>query len=79
MPSKEAKIKGKLYINGRELIQISEMPEFSDIEMCEKPIGDLHSVPHYRCGVCYKAVVVFCDDEKPDRCKWCGTLIDWRK
>ena len=44
-----------------------------------EPIGDLHSVPHWRCGHCFKAIVVFEDDPKPNRCQWCGTWIDWKE
>ena len=43
-----------------------------------KPIGDLDSVPHWRCGVCRRAVVLYKNDERPDKCRWCGTLIDWK-
>lgn len=42
-----------------------------------KVIGDLHSVPHYRCGMCKKAVQVFVDDDKPSICPWCGVWLDW--
>lgn len=43
-----------------------------------KPIGDLHSVPHYRCGRCFGAVVLFKNDAKPKVCKWCGEPIEWK-
>ena len=46
-------------------------------EKTVKPIGDLHSVPHYRCGECFKAIVVYLNDEKPKACRWCGSMIDW--
>lgn len=42
-----------------------------------KPIGDLHSVPHFRCGVCKRAIVLYENDQKPDSCRWCGTKVDW--
>lgn len=42
-----------------------------------KPIGDLHSVPHWRCGQCKKAIVVFENDKKPEECPWCGARILW--
>ena len=42
-----------------------------------KVIGDLHSVPHYRCGMCKLAVQVYEDDEKPSICPWCHVLLDW--
>lgn len=43
----------------------------------KKPIGDLHSVPHYRCPNCKKAVVVFENEAKFPYCHWCGQRIDW--
>ena len=43
------------------------------------PVGDLHSVPHYRCGRCFGAVVMYQNDKKPDVCPWCGCGIDWNK
>lgn len=75
MPPKELRVIGKLYINGKELINVTEL---ETIKPMTKPIGDLHSVPHYRCGVCNKAVVLYEDDDKPDKCPWCGEAIDWR-
>jgi len=53
-----------------------KMPE-KKTKKTAKPIGDLHSVPHYRCGECFKAIVVYLNDEKPRVCKWCGAVIDW--
>ena len=44
-----------------------------------KPIGDLHSVPHYRCGSCKRAIVIYTNDDKPEICRWCGCLVDWRE
>ncbi|MBQ7671309.1 MAG: hypothetical protein IJS45_11430 [Clostridia bacterium] len=43
----------------------------------KKPIGDLHSVPHYRCPTCKNAVVVFENDRKTPCCYWCGQALDW--
>ena len=42
-----------------------------------KPVGDLDSVPHYRCGKCDRAIVMYENDEKPDICPWCGYGVDW--
>ena len=43
----------------------------------KKPVGDLHSVPHYRCPTCKSAVVVFEKDTRYVFCKWCGQALDW--
>ena len=43
----------------------------------KKPIGDLNSVPHYRCPTCNGAVVMYCDDNKYPCCQWCGQKLDW--
>ena len=77
MPPKETTVKGTLYLNGKKLMDIDgEIPTL-ELEPAIKPVGDLHSVPHYRCGLCYRAVVVYVNDPKPDRCPWCGIAINW--
>ena len=43
----------------------------------KKPIGDLHSVPHYRCPNCNNAVALYRYDYKYPNCKWCGQALDW--
>lgn len=48
-----------------------------DKRILKKPIGDLHSVPHYRCPNCNGAVAVYEYDFKYPNCKWCGQAIDW--
>ena len=77
MPPKEMQIIGKLYCNGKEIMNVTDLT--TAIEASVKPIGDLHSVPHYRCGYCHKAIVIYENDEKPERCKWCGVPIDWNE
>lgn len=42
-----------------------------------KPKGDYHSVPHYRCPNCNRAVKVYDDDRVFDYCTWCGQKILW--
>lgn len=46
-------------------------------QMPEKPIGDLHSVPHYRCPNCHRSVVLYESDHKFPCCQWCGKKLDW--
>ena len=43
----------------------------------KKPIGDLNSVPHYRCPVCKNAVVLYEYSAKLPHCQWCGQKLDW--
>lgn len=43
---------------------------------CE-PIGDLHSVPHFRCPSCEKAVKTYCDSPQMPFCSWCGQALKW--
>lgn len=43
----------------------------------KKPIGDLGSVPHYRCPNCNNAVVVYLGGHKYPYCQWCGQKLDW--
>lgn len=42
-----------------------------------KPIGDLHSVPHYRCPDCFGGVVIYEDSRKFPFCHHCGQALDW--
>ena len=46
-------------------------------QISEKPIGDLHSCPHYRCPSCHKSVVLYRNDPKYPCCQWCGKNLDW--
>jgi ribosomal protein S27E len=46
-------------------------------QISKKPIGDLHSVPHYRCPVCKNAVVLYENSARLPHCQWCGQEIDW--
>ena len=48
-----------------------------DKQVPKKPTGDLHSVPHYRCPLCNKAVVVYENDKKLPYCHWCGQALLW--
>lgn len=83
MPSKAMKI----YHEGKELKiegfnATYQFPEYTNrmVELTPsavRPTGDLHSVPHYRCGICNRAVVLFEKDPHPDKCPWCGIPIDW--
>ena len=43
----------------------------------KKPIGDLHSVPHYRCPNCNSTVKLFFDSPVFDYCEYCGQCLDW--
>lgn len=43
----------------------------------KKPMGDLNSVPHYRCPVCKNAVVLYEYSAKLPHCQWCGQKLDW--
>lgn len=46
-------------------------------QMPEKPIGDLHSCPHYRCPNCNRGIVLYESDHKFPCCQWCGKQLDW--
>ena len=54
---------------GAELVNTKDMPK--------KPIGDLDSVPHYRCPTCRSAVVLYDHDNKYPCCQWCGQALLW--
>jgi len=42
-----------------------------------KVVGDLHSVPHYRCPNCNLAIKMFIKDSAYPHCHWCGQALDW--
>lgn len=44
----------------------------------KKPIGDLDSVPHYRCPSCFGSVVMYEKDPHYPCCQWCGQKLDWK-
>ena len=43
----------------------------------KKPIGDLHSVPHYRCPLCKSGVKSYEDSSVYPYCHHCGQALDW--
>ena len=42
-----------------------------------KPIGDFHSVPHYRCPNCNSTVKLYENSTIFPFCNYCGQAIDW--
>lgn len=79
MPPKDTNTSGAVYHHGKKLMDFNgSLPELEELTPLVKPIGDYHSVPHYRCGRCRCAVVVYENDSKPDKCPWCGVGLDWR-
>ena len=44
----------------------------------KKPIGDLHSVPHYRCPICHGGVKMYEDSIVYPFCHHCGQKLDWK-
>lgn len=43
----------------------------------QKVIGNLHSVPQYRCPNCNLAIKMFMKDPAHPYCCWCGQALDW--
>lgn len=68
----EKKCYRKMYVFFSQLKQMTEK------NIKRKPIGDLHSVPHYRCPNCNRTVVLYESDTKNAHCHWCGQALDWR-
>lgn len=48
-----------------------------DKQTPKKPIGDLHSVPHFRCPVCKNGVKTYEDSRVYPYCHHCGQALDW--
>lgn len=57
-------------------VAIDEAIKAVDKQIPKKPIGDLHSVPHYRCPTC-KCTVSMYNTQYDSFCKYCGQAIDW--
>ena len=57
-------------------VAIDEAIKAIDKQIPKKPIGDLHSVPHYRCPTC-KCTVSMYNTQYDSFCKYCGQAIDW--
>lgn len=55
----------------------AEVLEAIDKQEPKKPIGDLHSVPHYRCPRCTKGVKGWSDSPVYPYCHHCGQRLDW--
>lgn len=58
-------------------VAIDEAIEAVDKQIPREPIGDLHSVPHYRCSVCYSSVKTYRGQHGVRFCRWCGQRILW--
>ena len=58
-------------------VAIDEAIRTLDKQIPKEPIGDLHSVPHYRCPVCYSSVKTYKKECGARFCHWCGQAIDW--
>jgi ribosomal protein S27E len=60
-----------------EKCHIQTALEALEKQIPKKPIGDLNSVPHYRCPACKKSVVLYENSARLPHCQWCGQAIDW--
>ena len=43
----------------------------------KKPVGDLNSVPHYRCAACGNGVKTYEDSTVYPYCHYCGQKLLW--
>lgn len=57
-------------------VAIEEAIKAVEKQIPKEPIGDLHSVPHYRCPTC-KCTVSMYNTQYDSFCKYCGQAIDW--
>lgn len=81
MPPKNLDVDMAIYVNGTRVEDTGKAKDLSLVReifpLPVRPIGDLHSVPHFRCGFCNRAIVLFKNDKHPDVCRWCGLPIAW--
>lgn len=69
------KNKHLFYINKALSMAVSALEK----QIPEKPIGDLHSVPHYRCPNCKCTVKLYEDSPVYPHCQYCGKALEWGK
>lgn len=60
-------------------LAIGNLNELVEKATPKKPIGDLHSVPHYRCPICHGGVKMYEDSIVYPFCHHCGQALDWSK
>lgn len=65
--------------SARHLEAMRLAKEALEKQIPKKPIGDLDSVPHYRCPYCNRAVKLYENDRGFDFCPDCGQHIDWNE
>lgn len=63
--------------NALDLVAIIEAQKALVKQIPQKPLGDLHSVPHYRCPNCHRTAKLFKDSSVFLHCHWCGQALDW--
>ena len=69
----------KTFENQEEYVNLPVFPTIKilDKQIPKKPIGDLHSVPHFRCPVCKNGVKTYTDSAVYPYCHHCGQALDW--
>lgn len=72
----KAKMKNRR-LHFSEKLLLGEVISALEKQIPKKPIGDLGSVPHYRCPYCNRAVKLYKNDRGFDFCPDCGQKIDW--
>lgn len=71
-PNSNDEWNNKLFEEDKETIN-----ELVERATSKKPIGDLDSVPHYRCPVCYGGVKMYENSYVFPYCHHCGQALDW--
>ena len=58
-------------------IAFEEAIEALEKQIPKKPVGDLNSVPHYRCVACGNGVKTYENSIVYPYCHHCGQKLDW--
>lgn len=66
----------KTFIGDLELKVI--LTEALQKQIKQKPKGDYHSCPHYRCPNCHRSVKMYQGDKVYPHCGFCGQALNWR-
>lgn len=67
----ENRLETKFILNEKNIIDAFKK------QIPQKPKGDYHSCPHYRCPNCNSSVKMYEKDNTYPHCAFCGQKLDW--
>lgn len=64
-------------VNQTGIFEVDAAIEALGKQIPERAIGDLNSVPHYRCPVCRSGIKTYENSTVYPYCHYCGQALDW--